>query len=98
MGIRQVQVGCEFVYDAQVNTPTVLQVTPLGVDGVSIHDEQWLIKPDQDHHEYRDIYSPPVDRRSAIGPSLTCRTLPRTPTRRLPSWPPTHCPMTCWFI
>ena len=56
MGIRQVRIGCDFVYDAQVDTPTVFQVTPLGVDGVDIQGEKWSFAPTQDSHEYRDIY------------------------------------------
>jgi transglutaminase-like putative cysteine protease len=56
MSIRQVRIGCDFVYDAQVNTPTVFQVTPLGVDGVDITDEKWSFAPSLDSHEYRDIY------------------------------------------
>ena len=56
MSVRHVQVGCDFVYDAEVNTPTVFPVTPLGVDGVRIVDEQWSFSPPQDAHEYLDIY------------------------------------------
>jgi len=56
MGIRQVRIGCDFVYDAEVDTPTVFQVTPLGVDGVHIDGERWSFSPPQDSHEYRDIY------------------------------------------
>jgi transglutaminase-like putative cysteine protease len=56
MGSRQVRIGCDFVYQAQVDTPTVWQVTPLGVDGVSIADERWTFEPDQAAHRYRDIY------------------------------------------
>jgi len=56
MGIRQVRIGCDFVYDAEVDTPTVFQVTPLGVDDVHIDGERWSFAPPQDSHEYRDIY------------------------------------------
>lgn len=56
MSIRQVQIGCDFVYDAQIDTPTVFQVTPLGVDGVDIEGEKWTFSPEQNSHEYRDIY------------------------------------------
>ena len=56
MGFRQVRVGCEFEYDAQVDTPAVFQVTPLGVDGIQIAGEEWSSRPDQHHHEYLDIY------------------------------------------
>lgn len=56
MSIRHVRIGCDFVYDAQLNTPSVFQVTPLGVDGVDITDEKWSFAPSLDSHEYRDIY------------------------------------------
>ncbi len=56
MGSRQVSIGCDFAYDAQVDTPAVFQVTPLGVDGVEISGEEWTSVPDQDWHEYRDLY------------------------------------------
>ena len=55
MSVRRVQIGCDFVYDSQVEIPAVFQVTPLGVDGVVIKDEQWTFSPEQDTREYRDI-------------------------------------------
>ena len=53
---RDVRIGCEFVYDAEVATSTIFQVTPLGTDGVAISGEEWTIKPELDSHEYRDLY------------------------------------------
>jgi len=56
MGSRQVRIGCDFVYESQVDTPAVFQVTPLGVDDVAISGERWSFAPQQESHEYRDIY------------------------------------------
>ena len=56
MATRDVRIGCEFVYDAEVATSTIFQVTPLGTDGVAISGEEWSIKPELDSHEYRDLY------------------------------------------
>ena len=56
MGIRQVRIGCDFVYDAEVDTPTVFQVTPRGVDGVHIDGERWSFAPPQDGVEARSEF------------------------------------------
>ncbi len=56
MSGRQVEIGCQFIYNAEIDTPAVFQVTPLGVDGVTIKDEMWSVSPDRRTHEYRDIY------------------------------------------
>ncbi len=53
MTSRSVQIGCEFVYRAEVETSTVFQVAPLG-DGIS--GEQFAFSPALDWHEYRDLY------------------------------------------
>ena len=54
---RRMRVGCEFIHDAEVATPAVFQVTPLGVDGVSVTRERWRIEPRSPLREYRDVYS-----------------------------------------
>ncbi|MET0865039.1 MAG: transglutaminase family protein, partial [Nakamurella sp.] len=56
MSVRQVRIGCDFVYDSGQDTPAVVQVTPLGVDNVVITKEEWSSSPTLDTHEYRDIY------------------------------------------
>src|SRR5690349_952136 len=57
MGTRRLSIGCDFRYSAAVPTPAVVQVTPLGGEGVSIEVEQWYLEPAQDRtHEYRDLY------------------------------------------
>ncbi|MET0965767.1 MAG: transglutaminase family protein [Nakamurella sp.] len=56
MSVRQMRIGCDFVYDSAVDTPAVVQVTPLGVDNVRIEKEEWSFSPTLETHEYRDIY------------------------------------------
>ena len=56
VSVRRVRVGCEFVYDAQVATPAVFQVTPLGVDGVGIDDQRWTTSPAMPVQQYLDVY------------------------------------------
>lgn len=56
MSLRLLQIGCDFVYDAAIDTPAILQVTPLGFEGVAISNEQWDFSPNQYTHEYRDLY------------------------------------------
>ncbi len=83
MSIRQVRIGCDFVYDAQVDTPTVFQVTPLGVDNVDIEEEKWSFTPTLDTHEYRDIYGNRCQRHHPAGRALADQLLrpwPRSPT------------------
>jgi transglutaminase-like putative cysteine protease len=50
---RHVQIGCDFVHQAQVDTSTVFQVAPLN-DRIS--DEVFTFSPSVDSHEYHDIY------------------------------------------
>ncbi len=53
MNLRRVQIGCDFVYRAEIDTPTVFQVAPL-VDGIS--NEEFTFRPWRESHEYRDLY------------------------------------------
>jgi len=57
MTVRRVHVGCEFVHEAAVDTPSVVQVMPLREQGdVRITDERWSIEPAQDGRTYTDLY------------------------------------------
>ena len=73
MDTRDVRIGCDFVYDAEVPTSTVFQVTPLGTGDVWIGDEKWSFAPAMDSREYRDLYGNRCERmvlpagRSEIG-------------------------------
>ena len=50
---RRVQIGCDFHYQAEVDTSTVFQVAPL-VSGISA--ENFDFTPSVGSHEYRDLY------------------------------------------
>lgn len=52
----QVQVGCEFLYDAEVATHAVLQVEPLLEGGVGALDEHWINVPQIAMSRYVDGY------------------------------------------
>ncbi len=53
MNQRRVQIGCDFRYQAQIDTPAVFQVAPLGPD---ISQESFDFDPGVATHEYRDLY------------------------------------------
>ncbi|HYP44223.1 MAG TPA: transglutaminase family protein [Propionibacteriaceae bacterium] len=59
MTSRQVHVGCEFVYKASQDTPTVFQVSPLADQKPTLADERWTLDPDRPTHTYSDIYGNP---------------------------------------
>ena len=46
MGTRRIQVGCEFVYQAEIDTPAVFHVRPIGSAEITVEDERWLSKPE----------------------------------------------------
>ncbi|HEX3787132.1 MAG TPA: transglutaminase family protein [Pseudonocardiaceae bacterium] len=53
---RRLQVGCEFAYQAAINTPTVFQVQPNDQPRVGVRRELWSTKPDMATHGYTDLY------------------------------------------
>lgn len=57
-GLR-VQVGCEFVYLAEIPTPTVFQVQPLDEPPVSVRGERYSSEPEAHSHRYTDLYGNP---------------------------------------
>ena len=59
MTSRRVHVGCEFVYRAVVDTPAVVQVSPLLDQQVSIVDERWSTEPELARRHYTDLYGNP---------------------------------------
>lgn len=59
MDIRVVRVGCEFVYLAEIPTPTVFQVQPLDEEPVTVQREQSAVEPEVDSHGYTDVYGNP---------------------------------------
>jgi transglutaminase-like putative cysteine protease len=59
MDFRRVQVGCEFVYSAEIPTPTVFQVKPLGEQPVTVTHQHFAVYPEVDSHGYIDLYGNP---------------------------------------
>ncbi len=59
MHTRQVRVGCEFVYESAVDTPTIFQVEPRDADFV---ERSWSLVPDIDVRGYVDLYQNPCTR------------------------------------
>jgi len=60
--VRLVQVGCEFRYLAEVPTPAVFQIQPLGEAPVAVRTASTSIEPDTPVHRYVDLYGNPCQR------------------------------------
>ncbi len=54
--VRQVRVGCEFVYDAAIETPAVFQVQPSGGGPATLLRHEWQTTPHLRRHGYTDLY------------------------------------------
>ncbi|TWP48454.1 transglutaminase family protein [Lentzea tibetensis] len=59
MGDRRVRIGCEFIYDAAIRTPTVFQVQANDAPRVTVVSEQRSIRPEVGLRGYRDLYDNP---------------------------------------
>ena len=59
MDSRRLRIGCEFVYRAEIPTPTVFQVQPLTAPWVSVADESWSFEPASEVRHYADLYGNP---------------------------------------
>ncbi|MET0134968.1 MAG: transglutaminase family protein [Kibdelosporangium sp.] len=59
MDVRRVQVGCEFVYSAEIPTPTVFQVRPFDEQPPAVLQERFTVEPHVDSHGYTDLYGNP---------------------------------------
>jgi transglutaminase-like putative cysteine protease len=57
-----VWVGCEFVYVAAVDTPTVFQVEPRNEAPVSVTQQEWSLQPSRPVRRYADLYGNPCAR------------------------------------
>ncbi len=53
---RQVRVGCEFRYTAEVETAAVFQVQPSGAAPATVLRQGWETLPRADRHGYIDLY------------------------------------------
>jgi len=54
--VRQVRVGCEFGYFADIDTPTIFQIRPFRAGPVTTLREQWSVTPEIARHGYLDLY------------------------------------------
>lgn len=54
--MRLVRVGCEFVYRAEYETPTILQVRPYRGGPATTEREEWKLDPELTRHGYLDLY------------------------------------------
>jgi len=59
MNTRRLRIGCEFVYHAEIPTPTVFQVQPSLASEVLVADESWSFEPELDVRRYADLYGNP---------------------------------------
>jgi transglutaminase-like putative cysteine protease len=62
MAARQIRVGCEFTYVADINTPVIFQVQPGMSASVAMHDERWSSDPPMAIRGYTDLYGNPCAR------------------------------------
>jgi transglutaminase-like putative cysteine protease len=53
---RQVRVGCEFRYAAEIETPAVFQVQPSGAPPATVLRQGWEMVPATPRHGYVDLY------------------------------------------
>ncbi len=60
--VRQIDVGCEFHYSAQVPTPAVIQVQPLQQGPVVVLSAATSVAPDTPVRTYSDLYGNPCQR------------------------------------
>lgn len=54
--VRQVRVGCEFVYDSAIETPAVFQVQPYEGGPATLMRQSWETAPVLARHGYTDLY------------------------------------------
>jgi len=59
---RRLDIGCEFVYRAEIPTPTIFQVEPLADLGVSVAEAAWSFEPEAPRRRYADLYGNPCTR------------------------------------
>lgn len=53
---REVSIGCTFVHSSWSPVPAVFQVEPVDDQPVQVRDAHWTFEPEQESHEYRDLY------------------------------------------
>jgi transglutaminase-like putative cysteine protease len=70
---RQVRVGCEFRWTAEVATPAVFQVVPLDTGPAVVRSATWDTDPDLDRRGYTDLYGNPCQRLTLPAGACTLR-------------------------
>ena len=67
---RELRVGCEFRWSAEVDTPAVFQVAPLDTRPAVVRSTSWVTDPELARHGYTDLYGNPCQRLTLpAGPS-----------------------------
>jgi transglutaminase-like putative cysteine protease len=59
---RRIQIGCEFTYAADIDTPVVFQVRPAESARLILQGEKWSSDPAMLTHGYTDLYGNPCTR------------------------------------
>ncbi len=54
--VRHVRVGCEFAYDATLETAAVFQVQPYEAGPTTVTQSSWQTTPELSRHSYLDLY------------------------------------------
>jgi transglutaminase-like putative cysteine protease len=62
MGTRRLRIGCEFTYQAVVDTPAIFHVQPAESPSIAVKDQRWLSEPAIAVRGYTDIYGNPCSR------------------------------------
>jgi transglutaminase-like putative cysteine protease len=62
MTSRWLQVGCSFVYDAEIPTPAIFQVQPGASTEFRVTAQTWTATPDAALRSYTDLYGNPCTR------------------------------------
>jgi len=71
--VRQVRVGCEFQYEAAIDTPAVFQVQPFEGGPATLLRHSWEITPQVERHGYTDLYGNSCQRLALPAGSSTVR-------------------------
>jgi transglutaminase-like putative cysteine protease len=62
MATRQIRIGCDFTYEAEIDTPVVFHVQPRDSPDVGLTGERWLAEPPMAIRAYTDLYGNPCAR------------------------------------
>lgn len=71
METRRVEIGCDFLYQAEFDTPAVFQVQPWPAADLQISGERWDYEPAVEASEYLDLYGNRCTR--MVMPTGTCK-------------------------